>query len=230
MPIFPIVRQVNESNLIVYFSDEINIELPTQIARIVNNLSTWKNGTIIDLTPSYTSLLICFNPMLITASLLIEKVTVVIEQTQNNNTHVETRLVEIPAYYSAESGLDLEDTAALIGISTEELIELHSQSEYTVFALGFMPGFAFMGIVPEALILPRLSTPRTNVPAGSVAIAEKQTAVYTDTSPGGWRILGRSPMSFFDLNKNPPQPYQIGDKVKFKPISKQEYLDLGGEL
>lgn len=227
---FPYVKQVNESNLIVYFSDEINIQLPTQIASIVNHLNTWKDGTIIDLTPSYTSLLIGFNPALITASRLLEKITAVVEKTRNNIKNIETRLVEIPAYYSTESGLDLKDTAALISVSVEELIELHSQPEYTVFALGFMPGFAFMGVVPEILILPRLSTPRTHVPPGSVAIAEKQTGVYTDTSPGGWRLLGRSPMKFFDLNLNPPQPYQIGDRVKFKPISKQEYLDLGGEL
>ena len=118
----------------------------------------------------------------------------------------------------------------MIGVSVDELIKLHCEPDYLVFALGFMPGFAFMGILNDKLILPRLSTPRTRVPPGSVAIAEKQTAVYPESTPGGWRLLGKSPTTLFDQDKNPPQPYQIGDRVRFKPVSKQRYLSLGGKL
>ncbi len=229
MPDFPKIEIVNESTLIVYFSDEIDIQLPTQIAFVVHQLNDWQDE-IIDLTPSYTSVLISFNPVLITAEALIEKINPVIHQSEKKTVETQTRLIEIPVYYSPESGLDLEDTANTIGMSIDEVIQLHSGPKYTVFALGFMPGYAFMGIVDERLRLPRLDTPRTKVPKGSVAITEKQTAVYPEKTPGGWRLLGRSPMKLFDPKNNPPQPYQIGDRIKFQPISREEYLSLGGEL
>ena len=229
MPDFPKIEIVNESNLVVYFSDEIELKLPTQIAFVVNQLNDWKD-VIIDLTPSYTSLLISFNPVLITAEALIDRVAPIIQHSDKSLSTVNTRLIEIPVYYSPESGLDLEDTAASIDASVEEVIRLHSDAEYAVFALGFMPGFAFMGIVDERLRLPRLDTPRTKVPKGSVAITEKQTAVYPEETPGGWRLLGRSPMKLFDPKNDPPQPYQIGDRIKFQPISREQYFQMGGEL
>ncbi len=230
MSSFPKIQVVNESNLIIYFSDEIDSALPPQIAHVVNQLKSLEDGIVIDLTPSYTSLLITFNPVLISADSLLKKVATIIQQSEQNSTNVNSRLIEIPVYYAPESGLDLEDTATVLGVSIEQIIQLHCEPEYSVFALGFMPGFAFMGIVDERLRLPRLSTPRTKVPKGSVAITEMQTAVYPKPTPGGWRLLGRSPMTLFDPYNNPPQPYQIGDRVKFQPISREQYFELGGEL
>lgn len=230
MSTFPQISQVNENTFIIYFSNEIDIGMPAYIAAIIEQIKSWPEKYVTDLTPSYTSLLVNFNLMLISRDEIQQKLLKVVHATGGTGNHSKSRLVEIPVYYSPETGLDLIDTARMINISVEALITLHSDPEYLVFALGFMPGFAFMGILNDQLVLPRLSTPRTRVPAGSVAIAEKQTAVYPETTPGGWRLLGKSPATLFDAKKNPPQPYRIGDRVKFKPISKQQYLSLGGVL
>ena len=227
---FPQINQVNENTFIIYFTRDFDINMPAYIAAIIEQIKAWPEDFVTDLTPSYTSLLVNFNLLLVSSDEIQQKLLTVIQKAGHTGTDRQSRLVEIPVYYSPESGLDLIDTAKLIDVSVEELIKLHSDPDYLVFALGFMPGFAFMGILNDKLILPRLSTPRTRVPAGSVAIAEKQTAVYPETTPGGWRLLGKSPATLFDPEKNPPQPYQIGDRVKFKPISKQQYLSLGGQL
>ncbi len=227
---FPQINQVNENSFIIYFTDDFDIQMPAYIASVIHQIDTWPVNMITDLTPSYTSLLVTFNVLLISSDKIRQKLSKVIHNTACKDIKSRGKLVEIPVYYSPESGLDLIDTAELIGVTVDELVALHSEPEYLVFALGFMPGFAFMGILNNKLILPRLSTPRTRVPAGSVAIAEKQTAVYPEPTPGGWRLLGKSPAKLFDQAKNPPQPYRIGDRVKFRPISKQQYLRLGGQL
>jgi len=227
---YPQINQVNENTLIIYFNGTIEIGTPSQISSLVKAIKKWPDAEIIDVTPSYTSLLINYNPLISNYEQIHAKLIQSLVDCKTDKTANQSQLIEIPVYYSTESGLDLEDTANLIGVSIETLIELHSQPEYTVFALGFMPGFAFMGIIEPQLVLPRLSTPRTTVPPGSVAIAEKQTAIYPDSTPGGWRLLGRSPMTLFDSKLNPPQPYQIGDRVKFTPITRESYLALGGEL
>lgn len=227
---FPKIQSVNENTFIIYFTQDFDIKMPAQIAAIIEQLKSWPDALITDVTPSYTSLLVNYNFMLISSDEMRLKLDDAVRTTAQPEAQKQSQLIEIPVYYSPESGLDLVDTAKLIGISAEELIELHSEPEYLVFALGFMPGFAFMGILNQKLILPRLSTPRTAVPAGSVAIAEKQTAVYPESTPGGWRLLGKSPATLFDVNNNPPQPYQIGDRVKFRPISKTQYLSAGGKL
>ena len=227
---FPQIYQVNENTFIIYFGRDFDVNMPAYIAGIIEQIKSWPEDFVTDLTPSYTSLLVNFNLLLVSSDEMRQKLSTVILNAGHTLTQRQSRLVEIPVYYSAESGLDLIDTANTIGINVEELIKLHSKVEYLVFALGFMPGFAFMGILNDKLILPRLSTPRTSVPAGSVAIAEKQTAVYPESTPGGWRLLGKSPTTLFDPDKSPPQPYQIGDRVKFKPISREQYLSLGGKL
>ena len=227
---FPKINQVNENTFIIYFSSEININMPAYISGLIEQIKSWPGNLITDLTPSYTSLLVNFNLLKTNRDEIQQKLTELVENSNLKNVDRQNRLVEIPVYYSPQSGLDLLDTAQLIGISVDELIALHSEPEYLVFALGFQPGFAFMGILNDKLILPRLSTPRTRVPAGSVAIAEKQTAVYPESTPGGWRLLGKSPMTLFDVHRDPPLPYQIGDRVKFKPVSKQKFLSLGGQL
>ena len=227
---FPKLKQVNENSFIIYFAQALDINTPAYIASIIDQLKKWPGNLVTDLTPSYTSLLVNFNLLKISSDEIQQMLLNVVENTAQSDTNCQSRRLEIPVYYSAESGLDLLETANTLAISVDELIKLHSEPDYLVFALGFMPGFAFMGILNDKLVLPRLNTPRTTLPPGSVAIAEKQTAVYPKSTPGGWRLLGRSPTTLFDVDKSPPQPYKIGDRVKFKPISKQQYLSLGGKL
>jgi inhibitor of KinA len=136
---------------------------------------------------------------------------------------VEGARLEIPVCYGGELGSDLEDVAARIGSSPEEVIALHASREYRVYVVGFVPGFAYMGTVDERLNLPRRSSPRTKVPAGSVAIAAGQTGIYPMETPGGWHILGRTPVRPFDPRRNPPVLFGPGDLVRFRPISREEF-------
>jgi KipI family sensor histidine kinase inhibitor len=143
---------------------------------------------------------------------------------------LEGRAVTLPVYYSAETGADLEALAARAGISIEEVISIHSSTEYRVYAIGFAPGFAYLGQVDERISAPRLATPRLKVPRGAVAIADRQTAVYPAVSPGGWNLIGRCPTRMFDPRATPPMPVAVGDRVRFEPVSRARFLALGGEL
>lgn len=138
--------------------------------------------------------------------------------------------VTLPVYYHPEVGPDLEPLSESLGLSTAEIIQRHTSSCYFAYATGFAPGFCYLGNLDTRLQYPRLSTPRPKVAAGSVAIAEQQTAVYPRSSPGGWHILGRCPTPLFELTREPPGTLQVGQWVQFTPIGRQEFLALGGVL
>jgi KipI family sensor histidine kinase inhibitor len=126
------------------------------------------------------------------------------------------RLVEIPTVYDGE---DLAAVAEQVGLSPSAVVEIHASTEYEVFMLGFAPGFAYLGVMPEAIAVPRLPSPRPRVPAGSVAIAERQTAVYPAATPGGWNLIGRTDVVMWDVNRTPPSLLAPGDRVRFIPIA-----------
>jgi KipI family sensor histidine kinase inhibitor len=135
----------------------------------------------------------------------------------------------LPVWYDLSVGPELNLLSELSGLSVEEVIRRHSGCEYQVFALGFAPGFAFMGLVEEALAAPRLNTPRKRVPAGSVGIAERQTAAYPLVSPGGWNLIGRTPSKLFDRKRDGYSLMQPGDTVRFEAVSHAEFINLGGD-
>ncbi len=140
------------------------------------------------------------------------------------------RDIELPVWYSQESGQDLEAVSEHCKLSVEDLIRLHCSKTYNAYATGFAPGFCYLGDTPERLAIPRLNTPRREVPAGSVALADRQTAVYPSASPGGWRLIGRCPLRLFDVTDSPPGLISVGDRVTFRPIERDQFLAMGGSL
>ncbi|MCM4163036.1 MULTISPECIES: 5-oxoprolinase subunit PxpB [unclassified Arenibacter] len=132
-------------------------------------------------------------------------------------------LWRLPVCYDPKFGLDLEEISEKLGMSIDIVTDLHAQSMYTVYGIGFLPGFMYLGGVPEALEIPRKSTPRSKVPMGSVGLAGKQTGIYPQDSPGGWNIIGKCPVPMFDLKKEKPCFVKVGDKIQFYPISMAEY-------
>jgi inhibitor of KinA len=136
----------------------------------------------------------------------------------------EPRLVEIPVCYGGEFGPDLKDVAELHGMPPDRVIALHGSRPYIVYFLGFVPGFAYLGELPEELVTPRLSTPRRSVPAGSVGIAGTQTGVYPISTPGGWRLLGRTPLAMFQSARAQMSMLSIGDRVRFVSISSAQFV------
>lgn len=137
-----------------------------------------------------------------------------------------TKLIEVPVCYDPSLGIDLKEAAENLNYSIESLIQLHSEKIYTVYCLGFLPGFAYMGDVSKAIQLPRHPSPRANVPAGSVGIAGKQTGIYPLDSPGGWQIIGRTPLKIFDPKSKKLTLFKAGDQVQFKPISLELFHQL----
>ncbi len=223
------IEIAGQDAFIVYFGEETSPTVSATIQIAVENIRAQMSEIIIDLVPSYSSLLVIYDlnksdPFEVRAGL---------RQALSNLDADESgsgELVTLPVYYSEESGPDLGIIAERGNISIDEVIEIHQQQEYRVYAIGFAPGFAYLGEVDERIAAPRLSTPRQKVPRGAVAIADRQTAVYPAQSPGGWNLIGLCPTRMFNPEQQPSMPVQAGDRIRFKAIDRDEFLRLGGEL
>ncbi|MFC7368745.1 5-oxoprolinase subunit PxpB [Vreelandella zhaodongensis] len=183
---------------------------------------------LIDLIPSYTTLLVhydCLRLTFVQATTLIRSALRHLTPAESQN----GQLHEIPVWYDESVGPELGGVAKRAGLSVDALIERHCNHDYCVFALGFAPGYGFMGLVDEDIATPRLKTPRRKVAAGSVGIADRQTAIYPLLSPGGWNILGRTAVPLFEYAKRGEPLLRPGDKVRFKAISKKEFEAAGGD-
>ncbi|MBB6287874.1 MULTISPECIES: 5-oxoprolinase subunit B family protein [unclassified Pseudomonas] len=183
---------------------------------------------LVDLVPSYTTLMLHYDLTALNpaqARALIDQALADLQpQAQGSGQcHV------LPVWYDLSVGPELTLLAQRSGLAVDEVIRRHSAHEYQVFALGFAPGFAFMGLVDEILATPRLSTPRKRVAAGSVGIAERQTAAYPVVSPGGWNLIGRTPAKLFDRERDGYSLMQPGDTVRFESVSHAEFINLGGD-
>jgi KipI family sensor histidine kinase inhibitor len=171
---------------------------------------------------AYASLLVPFDLARFGAEDACAAIARVVEQVgeepEDPTTDPPARLVEIATRYGGRDGEDLEEIAEQLALSPAAVVELHASTEYEVYMLGFSPGFAYLGILPDALVVPRRPTPRPRVPAGSVAIAERQTAVYPAVTPGGWNLIGRTELPLWDVDREPPALLSPGDRVRFVPI------------
>lgn len=183
---------------------------------------------IVDLIPSYTTLYITYDIFNTSYEELVSKIKA-IKYTQQLNVSSSV-LHEIPVYYATEVGPDLQRISEAKNISIEEIITLHTSKDYNVFAIGFAPGFAYLGEVDEKIAMGRLQSPRKMIAQGSVAIADTQTAIYPQNSPGGWNIIGNTPFKMFDKSLKTLCPVNMGDRIKFKSISKEEFEALKGQL
>jgi len=219
------IEVVGIDSLMVRLFDAIDeANMPWMLAAS-QRLSAAFGTQLVDLVPSYTTLMVQFAMPPGQARALI---TQALEGLQPD-TGSGGRLHEIPVWYDASVGPELPVLAARSGLGEQEVVRLHSEREYPVFALGFAPGFGFMGLVDERLAAPRLSTPRKRVAAGSVGIAERQTAAYPAVSPGGWNLIGRTPVRLFDREREGYSLLQPGDRVRFVAVSHAEFRALGGD-
>ena len=223
------IEMVNEQACLLRFADHIDDTVADAIGLVTRQLRSLVG--IIDTIPSYTSLLVTFDVDQCNRVSICQQIQTLLNNL--NMADIESRVsreVVIPVYYAEEVGPDLQEVANHCGMTVEEVIQLHSQTTYRAYAIGFTPGFAFLGNTPEALHVPRKNTPRLKVPTGSVAIAERQTAVYPGVSPGGWQILGRTATPLVDWQSDSLALIEVGDSVRFEPISRAEFLAQGGQL
>lgn len=213
--------------VIVYFDDANRDKSATALQQFYTALQQLQADWLIEATPSYASLLVCYDLQKINYATLCTTLA----KLQNNLKELEcspSKQVDLPVCY--ELGCDLETVARKTQLNTDDVIKRHLAIDYRVYAIGFAPGFAYLGDLDPLLVLPRRETPRQQVAAGSLAIAEQQTAIYPAPSPGGWHIIGRCPTRLFDPAQTPPMPFNIGDRIRFHAISRQEYQQLGGNL
>jgi inhibitor of KinA len=232
----------SDQSLLVYFGqppeadrsedrplqDQTAIRANIKVRKLLRLLERERVAGVRNLHPGYCSLLVKFDPL----RMRHEEVEAILRKYLERLEEVElpeARLVEIPVCYGGEFGPDFTEVAALHGMRAAQVIELHASVEYLVYFLGFVPGFAYLGELPEALVTPRLGTPRRRVPAGSVGIAGNQTGVYPFATPGGWRLLGRTPVKMFQADRDELSLLSIGDRVRFVPISAERFVKLEKE-
>lgn len=224
------VEVASERSVILYHSEAVGEKTTAQLQAIGSAVKTELGSKLLDLVPSYQSLLVIFDPLTTTHREVTDCLIKQIELLPPITPRAQSELVRLPVYYGDDVGLDLERIASHNKISIEEVIKQHCMNVYQVYAIGFAPGFAYLGEVPEQIAMPRLDSPRPSVLKGSVGIADRQTAIYPATSPGGWNIIGRCPSELFNPEKEPVMPFKVGDSVQFLPITRDEFITLGGTL
>ncbi len=212
-----LVRDTFGSESVIATLNEVKGKQSPSHTEIASSQKTLLAMTITDLIPAYSSVLVCYDPRKISFSQLRDNLTHLITHSPAHPLP-NGRVVEIPTRYGGEYGLDLEFVARQNGISPAEAIRLHTREIYRVYFVGFVPGFAYLGNVPPEITAPRLETPRTRVPKGSVGIAGRQTGIYPAETPGGWRLIGRTEIEMFDARREPPALLRAGDRVRFVKI------------
>jgi KipI family sensor histidine kinase inhibitor len=221
------IEIAGQNAFIVYFAEQTSAAVSAQIQAAVDNILASQQDCIVDLVPSYASLLVIFDLDRSDPFAIRQKLRTALASLDAVDAGAGD-LVTLPVYYDLESGPDLEVIAERANISVDEVIDIHQQQEYRVYAIGFAPGFAYLGEVDERIAAPRLSTPRLKVPRGAVAIADRQTAVYPAVSPGGWNLIGLCPTRMFDPDSDPSMPVKVGDRIRFSAIDRAEFLAQGG--
>lgn len=209
--------------VLVELGDDISPQINQKVRGLYIGTKGHRIKGIKDLVPSYRSLMAVYDPLVISLNSLESKMNEIWNALDDARLP-DPRTVEIPVVYGDKYGPDLEWIADYHKMTPQDVIRLHTQPTYQVYMIGFMPGYPYMGEVPDELVTPRRKTPRTHVPRGSVGIAQKQTGIYPVASPGGWQIIGRTPVRLFDPQGKPPSFLEMGDRVKFFVITEQELL------
>ena len=218
-------RVNGDRSLLVEYGDGIDLDVNEKVRAMWELLRLHPPPGVEHVIPAYRSLALIYDPLATNPSELKERVSA-LEQELSGTVIPLARTVEIPVLYGGESGPDMEFVAETNGLTVEQVIAIHTSTFYHIFAVGFAPGFCYLGGLDSRLSAPRLETPRVRVPAGSVGIAESQTGVYPLESPGGWRLIGRTPLRLFNPEKASPFLYQPGDRIKFTPISRSRFKQL----
>lgn len=212
-----------DKSIVVEFGDTIDEEINRKVINLMKNIEESSLiESIYEMIPTYRSLMINYNPLKITFNNLINSIKE-IESNLKISDKGEKKVVKIPVLYGGDFGPDIETVANQNDLTIEDVIKLHSEVEYLVYMLGFTPGFTYLGGMNKKLETPRLSNPRVKIPSGSVGIAGKQTGVYPIDSPGGWQLIGRTPINLYDPKRENPILLSAGDYVKFIPITKEEF-------
>jgi inhibitor of KinA len=216
-----------DTALVVEFGDSIDRRVSAKVLSLARRLDRARLGGIIETVPTFRSLMVHYDPLVLPTSVLSARIAELMQGVQTMEGP--GRLWRLPACYDARIAPDLDDVAAQTGLSPDQLIECHSAATYHVYMLGFLPGMAYLGDVPAELVLPRRPLPRLKVPAGSVAIATTMTCVIPLETPSGWHLIGRSPVPLLERRPHATALLAAGDQVTFMPVSLREYQLLAAQ-
>jgi KipI family sensor histidine kinase inhibitor len=215
-------QPASDQSLLVYFGQQITLDAHQSVIKLLRLLAAEPVEGVCNLNPGYCSLLVKFDAL----KLQHDELEAILRRYLDRSDDIplpEPRQVEIPVCYGGDLGPDLDDVAAMHGMTPAQIIDLHASVTYVVYFLGFVPGFAYLGGLPEALVTARLATPRRHVPPGSVAIVGNQTGIYPLATPGGWRLIGRTPIAMFRPDRAEMSLLSIGDRVRFVPVSMERF-------
>lgn len=225
---YPRVLPAGDAALTVEFGDRIEPEIHDQVLAFAEHVPALQLPGILEVVPTYRSVTVYIDPLIAEIVPLIQRLAAM-AAISTARASVEGRIIEVPVLYGDEFGPDLSAVAEYAKRSREEVITLHSSREYRCYLLGFSPGFPYLGRVPDAIAMPRLSEPRAQVPAGSVGIAGVQTGIYPQATPGGWRLIGRTPIKIYDPVRSQPFLIRPGDRVRFVPISRDQFGEIAAK-
>lgn len=216
------VHPVGDCAMLAVFEQRIAPEIGTAVAALNTRLLAAAIPGVGETVPAFASLMVTYNPLITDYDTVAAAVQKLVDTADSGSTAEAGKLVIIPVCYGGEFGPDLPFVAQHAGLTEEEVIALHSGRDYRIYMLGFLPGFPYLGGLEERLFTPRLGTPRTAISAGSVGIGGEQTGIYPIASPGGWQLIGRTPLKLFDPAAG-TLPYAAGDRIRFTPITRAEY-------
>lgn len=211
--------------VVMEFGNEISKDINAKIRNVVKSVEEAKVDGIVELLPTYRSLMIMYDPLKIEYSELISTLDSMSSK-QVDNEEEKIKIVEFPTVYGGEYGPDINFVAEHNNITVDEVIKIHTGTDYLVYMMGFTPGFTYLGGMSDKIVTPRLASPRTKIPAGSVGIAGAQTGMYPSETPGGWQLIGRTPLKLYDSDKEPPVMLSAGDYVRYVSVSEEEYLEI----
>ena len=207
--------------LVVEFGDRIDRELSADVLRLGAIIGSSALDGVVETVPTFRSLTVYYDPLVTTRAKLQPAIAGLLEG--EHRPQASASLWRVPACYEGEFAPDLDDVARLTGLTRCDIVALHSSTRFHVYMLGFLPGFPYMGDLPEVLALPRRANPRTRVPAGSISIAMTLTAIYPYESPGGWHLIGATPVRLFDARQASPALFNPGDAISFEPIDPDRF-------
>lgn len=220
---WPKIRCAGDSCVVIEYGDAISLDVNGRVQALRRTLESKKVSGLRELVPTYCSLAVYFDPLAIDPLRFFPLINRLASEAESDFIGEKGRGVIIPVCYSFEFGPDLQNVIHHSGLSEEEVIKRHSSVDYYCYMLGFTPGFSYLGGMDESISTPRLVEPREKIPAGSVGIAGRQTGIYPIDSPGGWQLIGRTPLRMFDATREPPTLTDGGLWIRFRPISPNEY-------
>lgn len=214
-----------DSSVLIEFGQEISPKINARITALVHLMKAQHIEGVTDMIPAFASLLINYDPRVISYNMLRERLEKLLKLEVSEEASA-ARVFEIPVCYGGEYGPDLQNIADHAGLTPQEVIDIHCSKDYLIYMLGFLPGFSYLGGLDERIHTPRLANPRIRIPAGSVGIGGSQTGIYPLDSPGGWQLLGLTPVKTYDPDREVPILFEAGDYIRFVPVTQDQFLEI----